>query len=198
MNSSVIFRDFEERDIDFVYRCKNDEKLNSLIVGEWHPFTYEETLKWVNGCMGYHETYKFWAICTNDDEKRIVGWVSLSQIDKVNQSVCYHGIVIADTAYRDGFAWIETYFFILQYVFETLKLNRLYGSSIVGHKQSNIAGELFLFKVEGIQREAVFREGKFYDVRQTSILKREYFENKRNGEYTMRAILKRLRSLRHK
>lgn len=198
MNNSVCFRDFEERDIDFIYRCKNDKKLNNMLVGDWHPFTYAESVKWVHGCMGEHETYKFWAICTNDEDKRIVGWVSLSKIDKVNQSACYHGIVIADPDYRDGFAWIETYCFILQYVFETMGLNRLYGSSIVGHKQSNIAGDLFLFKEEGIQREAVIKEGKFYDVRQTSILKREYFENERNGEYTMRAILKRLKSLRNK
>ena len=198
MINTVCFREFEERDIEFVFKCKNDEKLNSMTVGEYHPFTYEEAENWVHGCTGEHETYKFWAICTNDDEKRIIGWVSLSQIDKFNQSACYHGIVIADTAYRDGFAWIETYSFILQYVFETLKLNRLYGSSIVGHKQSNVASDLFLFKVEGIQREAVVKGGEFYDVRQTSILKREYFENKRNGEYSMRAILKRLKSLRHK
>ena len=59
MEKTVLFRDFEERDIDFVYRCKNDEKLNSMIVGEWHPFTYEEAVKRVHGCMGEHETYKY-------------------------------------------------------------------------------------------------------------------------------------------
>lgn len=195
--NTVCFRDFEERDVEFIYRVKNDEKLNSMIVGEWHPFSYEEAVKWVHGCMGEHETFKFWAICTNNEEKRIIGWVSLSQIDKTNQCACFHGIVIGDSTYRNGFAWIETYCFILEYVFETLGLNRLYGSSIIGHKQSNIAGDLFLFKVEGIQREAVVKEGKFYDVRQTSILKREYFENKRNGEYTTRAILKRLKRIRN-
>ena len=118
MERTVCFRDFEERDIDFIYKCKNDEKLNSMIVGQWHPFTHEEATKWVHGCMGEHETYKFWAIATNDEEKRIVGWVSISNIDKVNQSVCFHGIVIGDPMYRDGFAWIESYLFILEYVFE--------------------------------------------------------------------------------
>ena len=88
MERSVLFRDFEERDIDFIYKWKNDEKLNSLIVGEFKKMSYEEAVNWVHGCMGEHETYKYWAICTNDDEKRIVGWVSLSSIDKVNQSAC--------------------------------------------------------------------------------------------------------------
>lgn len=29
--SRVTFRDLEERDIYFVYRCKNNEKLNALV-----------------------------------------------------------------------------------------------------------------------------------------------------------------------
>lgn len=196
MVNNVSFRDFEERDIDFIFKCKNDEKLNSMIVGDYHPYTYEEATKWVHGCMGEHETFKFWAVCTNDVERKIVGWVSLSNIDKVNESACFHGIVIADKDYRDGFAWIETYSFILKYSFEILRINRLYGSSIVGHKQSNMAGLLFLFKVEGIMREAIVKNGKRYDVRLTSILKNEYFQHKENGDFEFKAILRRLKSLR--
>ena len=196
--NAVVFRDFEERDIDFVYKCKNDEKLNSLIVGQYHPFTYEEAVKWVRGCMGEHDNYKFWAISTNDDEKRIVGWVSLSEIDMVNKSTCFHGVVIGDKEYQDGFAWMEAYLFVLEYTFERMGMNRLYGSSIVGHKQSNLAGDLFLFTLEGIMRQAVYKNGRFYDVRISSVLKEEYFLNKEQGEYELKAILRRLKQLRNK
>ncbi len=91
MINTVCFREFEERDIDFIYRCKNDDKLNSMIVGQYHPFTYEEAAQWVHGCMGEHESYKFWAMCTNDDDKKIIGWISLSNIDYENQKACHHG-----------------------------------------------------------------------------------------------------------
>ena len=195
-HKTVCFREFEERDVDFIYKCKNDEKLNSLVVGQYHPYTYEEAQKWVEGCMGEHDTYKFWAICTNDEEKRIVGWISLSDIDKINQSACFHGIVIADKDYRNGFAWIESYCFILKYTFEHLGLNRLYGSSIIGNKNSNIAGELFLFTIEGILREAVIKDGKRYDVRISSILRAEYLNNQKCGEYNFRAIINRLKRIR--
>lgn len=198
MQQSVLFREFEERDIDYIYKWKNDEKLNSMIVGKFHPFTFEEAKNWVEGCIGNHETYKYWAICTNDNEKRIVGWASISQINKDNQSACYHGIVIADNNYRNGFAWIETYCFILKYTFETLGLNRLYGSSIIGNKQSNMATHLFLFTIEGVLRQAIIKKGKFYDLRLCSILKDEYFRNKENGEYEFKTILKRFRSLMKK
>lgn len=192
MKKRVTFRDFEERDIDFIHKCKNDEKLNSMIVGRFKPFSYEDAVKWVQGCIGEHDTYKFWAICTNDDEQRIVGWVSISNIDKYNQSACFHGIVIGDKNYHDGFAWIESYLFVYKYCFEYLGLNRVYGESVVGHKQSNTVGSLFFAEREGTKREAEFKNGRFYDVYMSALLKKDYFMHKERGDYEMRAILKRL------
>lgn len=99
MENSILFRDFEETDVDFIFKCKNDEALIKHIVGNFRRFTYEEAAKWVRRCMDEHETYKFWAIKTNDDDKRIIGWMSLSEIDRVNRSVCHHGLVLADNEY---------------------------------------------------------------------------------------------------
>lgn len=192
MESTVSFRDFEERDIDFVYKYKNDEKLNSLIVGTWHPFTHEEAEKWVHGCMGEHDTYKFWAVCTNDEEKRIVGWVSLSNIDMVNRSACSHGIVIADPAYRNGLAWIESILFIYEQVFEKMGLHRIYGSCRVDHKLSMQMGVAMFRHTEGIQREAIFDNGKYVDIHMSSLLAREYFEHKNNGDYEVAKVIRRL------
>lgn len=196
MERSVLFRDFEERDIEFIYKWKNDAKLNSLIVGEFKKMSYEEAVNWVHGCMGEHETYKYWAICTNDDEKRIVGWVSLSSIDKVNQSACFHGLVIADKEYQDGMAWIDSYLFIYHYVFEVLNFNRVYGTRLVIHKQTNAMGKIMMSKQEGVLRQAVFQNGRFYDLVVGSVLKSEYFENKERGDYEMRAIIKRIKELK--
>lgn len=197
MEKTILFRDFEERDIDFIYKCKNDEKLNSLVVGSYHPFTYEEAAEWVHGCMGEHETFKFWAICTNDEEKRIVGWTALSEIDRTNQTVNTHSIVIADPDYHDGFSWIETALFLLEYAFENLGLNRVYGTSIVGHPMSNRIGKLLFMQTEGIFRQAIYKNGQYHDLQFDAILKTEYFEHKHAGDYELPKIIKRLRKLRN-
>ena len=196
MHQTVCFRDFEERDIDFIYKCKNDEKLNSMIVGHYHPFTYEEAKKWVEGCMGEHDTYKFWAICTNGEEKRIVGWVSISEIDKINNSVCFYSLVIADPSYKDGFAWIESYLFVYEYVFERLGLNRIYGSHVMGHKQSQAMAIAMFLKQEGILRQAVYKNGRYYDLSSDGILSSEFFEHKQKGDFELRAIIKRIKEAR--
>lgn len=192
MANTVLFRDFEERDIDFIFKCKNDEKLNSMIVGDYHPFTYEEAAQWVHGCMGEHETYKFWAICTNDIERRIVGWVSLSSIDKQNRSAFFHGIVIADESYRDGMAWIESYLFIYEYVFEKLNLNRLCGSNIEKQKASYCMALAMFEQIEGVARQAVIKNGETHNVVYLSILRDEYLLHKAQGDFEQKKIILRL------
>lgn len=196
MEKTVLFRDFEERDIDFIYKCKNDEKLNSMIVGRYKPFSYEDAVNWVRGCMGQHDNYKFWAICTTDETKRIVGWVSIANIDRVNQKACFHGIVIGDKSYRDGFAWIESYLFIYDYCFEVMGLNRVYGESIVGHKDSNNIAQILYAEREGVKKQDVFKNGQFYDVSFGAMLKDNYLAHKAKGEYEMRSIIKRISYLR--
>lgn len=196
MPPTVIFRDFEERDIDFIYRCKNDEKLNSMIVGQWHPFTYEEACDWVHGCMGEHETYKFWAIATNDEEKRIVGWVALSNIDRTINSAETHSVVIGDPEYHDGFSWLESVLHLLRYGFETLHLHRIYGKSLLGHAQSNQIESLLYMTREGVLRDAYYKNNRYYDISLAGILEEEYFFHKEAGDYEMKSIIRHLRQLR--
>lgn len=197
MENTVCFRDFEERDIDFIHKWKNDENLNSMIVGYFKPFTHEDAEKWVHGCMGEHETFKFWAICTSDENKEIIGWASISDIDMNNSSASTHSIVIGNPDYNDGFAWIETVKFMFEYAFERLNLNRLHGVSLVGHPMSNRIGDLMFMAKEGILRQAVFKNGRYYDLLCNAILRDEYFHHKENGDYEMKNIIRRLRKLRH-
>lgn len=191
MVSTVIFRDFEERDIDFVFKCKNDEKLNSMIVGDFHNFTYEEAAKWVHGCMGEHETFKFWAVCMNDEEQRIVGWVSLSQIDNKNSSACHHGIVIGDSNYKDGTALFESMLFSMEYAFDVLNIHRLYGSCLAEHKISPHLLNALGFTLEGKERESVFRFNRYLDVLNYSILRDEYINCKNKGAYEISHAIKK-------
>ena len=191
MESTVLFRDFEERDIDFIYRCKNDDKLNEMIVGQYHPFTYEEAEKWVHGCMGEHETFKFWAVCTNDEDKRIVGWTSLSKIDKDNKSAFFYSIVIGDPKYRKGFAWIEIQQFVINYAFQTLELNRLEYSCLSEHHSSMSIGPVMFFKQEGLFRQAVYKNDRYYDVAYFGLLRDEYLEHYNNGDYDFMSVLER-------
>lgn len=195
MGGTVSFRDFEERDIDFIFKCKNDEKLNSLTVGGFNKMSIEEAASWVHGCMGEHKDYKYWAICSNDDDKRIVGWLSLSKINFYEKTAFFHGIVIGDQTYRDGFAWIESYLFMYEYVFEHLHFNALYGSALETQTSTLIIREVMFCQLIEIKKDAVLRDGKYYDVSYSVINSSNYFKHKEQGDYDILSVLKRMRKL---
>jgi RimJ/RimL family protein N-acetyltransferase len=186
---SICFRDFEERDIDFVLKCKNDDSLNEMIVGTSRKFTFEDAKKWLEGCMGDHETYKFWAVCTNDIEKRIVGWISLSQIDRDNHCACHHGIVIGDKDYRDGTVMFEAMLLSMDYAFNILHLHRLYGSCLSEHKTSPHMLNSLGFNLEGTQKDAVYRNGRYYDVLDYAMLNEEYLRLDKNNVFEIDQLI---------
>lgn len=192
MKQIVSFRTFEEGDVDSFHCWKNDDDLNRMTVGLNRKISRDEVTKWVNSKIPHNPYEVFWAVCTNDEEKRLIGYVSLSKIHYINGSAQFGGIMIGDPKYQGGVAWIQIYQFVLEYVFERLGLNRLGGRALVEHPQTLSMMEALFFEKEGIEREAVFKNGKFRDVQTHALLKRDYFKHKANGEYEFSSILKRI------
>lgn len=198
MERTVFFRTFEEDDIDAIYCWKNDDELNKMTVGLTRKICRDDVAKWVRSKMLHNPYEVYWAICANDETRKIIGYAQLTEIHFINSSANFSGIMIGNKNYHDGFAWIETYLFVMEYAFERLGLNSIHGSSIIGHKDSNAAGDLFLWHKDGVLRQAVFKNGQFYDLKISSLLRDEYFEHKRNGEYDIKSILKRVKQIKRK
>ena len=49
---------------------------------------------------------------------------------------------------------------------------------------------------EGVLRQAVFKNGFFYDLSIAAILKDDYFKHKEAGDFDMLSVIRRLRKLR--
>lgn len=190
--SNICFRTFEERDIDAIYRWKNDDELTRLAVGLSKRVSHDDVAKWVRSKMPHNPYEVFWAVCTNDEAQRIVGYACLTKIHYINSSAHFSGIMIGDSEYHDGITWIEVNKFVLEYVFERLGLNRMYGSAMIEQEQSNTMGRALFLQTEGVERQAVYKNGRFYDVELHSILKDEYFAHKAAGDYDTPKILKRI------
>ena len=192
MKRIISFRTFEESDIDSFYRWRNDEDLTRMTVGLCRRISKEEITKWVISKIPHNPYEVYWAVCTNDEEKRLIGYVSLSSIHYINSSAQFGGILIGDPKYQGGVAWIQIYQFVLEYVFERLGLNRLGGRAITEHPQTLSMMKALFFEKEGVEREAVYKNGRYYDVQTHALLKRDYFAHKNNGEYEFSSILKRI------
>lgn len=191
----MFLRAFEEEDAKLIHQWKNDDELNMLTVGLNKKTCFDEDLEWVKSHMYHHPYSAYWAICSKETGK-MIGWACLTNIHYINSSAETGAIVIGDTEYNDGFAWVETVLFLFEYAFERLGLNRVYGESLLGHKISNLVEDLMFMTREGVFRQAAFKNGRFYDVSYAAILKDEYFAHKVAGDYEMSAVIRRLKKLR--
>lgn len=195
MKNRVCFRPFEERDVNFVYKVKQNMKIQKDVVKDIRNFSYQDAVEWVHGCMATDQRYRFWAICSNDEFQNIVGWCGISSIDPINKKACARGITIANPAYNDGIAWYETYVFLLDYVFDTLKFNRFYTVTFTSNIQTMIFNEeLFLNTREGLMKQSVFKDGEYHDVAIHAILKDEYI-NLRSKGLSVEIFVDRFREL---
>lgn len=188
MGNKVIFRDFELRDIDFIYKAKNDHRVNDTIVGDYSNFSYEDAIQWVKGCMKKDDSYKYWAICTDDVFQNIVGWCGLSNIDYKNRMAYLCSINIYDHKYKDTVTWYETNQFIADYVFNVLNFNRMYATCIEANVFQYQFLKLLPNMLEGTMRKAMCKNGKYYDVAIFGLLKEEYEEYKRKGLFEFSSI----------
>lgn len=177
----IILRDFEERDVDFIYRSKNNRSINQYIVGDFIEYSYDDAVSWVKKCMDSSENYKFWAIAENNDFQSIIGWCGISNIDKKNNNALFHGITINNPIYQDSTAYSEACLFVLEYVFEKLSLNRLYTSCLKTEKFSTLFIESIFPAREGVLRDAFFKDGQYYDLLLYGILRNEYYDAKTKG-----------------
>lgn len=193
MEKTVYFRAFEETDSELIYKWMNDDYLKKLSTGLNRRMCKEEALDWVKARMRHNDYRVFWAICAKDSNK-MIGYASLTDIHYINRSANFSGVVIGDNDYRDGLAWIETYLFIYEYVFERLNLNRLYGCAIDEHESTLLIRSVMFHTKEGVMREAAYKNGRYYDVSLSSILRDEYFKHKNVGDYEMSEVLKRMRN----
>ena len=195
MEKTVMFRTFEESDVESIYKWLNDDNLTKMSVGLSRRISYEEAENWVKSRKNHNPYQVFWAICPINEPEKIIGYACLTDIHYINSSANFSGIVIGDTNYNDGLAWIETYLFIYEYVFDRLNLNKLYGHAIMGHRSSNIIAEATYQKQEGLLREAVYKNGRFYDLASYGILKKEYLEHKEAGDFEIMKIIRHIGKL---
>ncbi len=195
MGNTVSFRNFELRDVDFVYKAKNDNRVNETIVGDCKKFSYEDAVKWVNGCINPSNDYKYWAVCTNDEFENIIGWCGISNIDSVNHSAYFRTMVIYHPKYRDTIAWYETWNYVLDYVFNNLNFNRIYATCVETNKFHTFSFKLFPECFEGVLKQALFKNGQYVDVSVYGISKTQYELYKREGLLELSSIQARMKKL---
>ena len=168
-----------------MYRLREIDKEDMTIINSWRsskelidhlgaPFRYinkEVDFKWFENYMQNRGTNIRCSIL--NEEEQVLGLVSLTNIDRMNQTAVFH-IMIGDSTHRDkgigSYATNE----ILRHAFYDMNLNRVELTVLESNNRAIALYEKLGFKKEGIKREAVYKNGEFVNMILMAILKSEY------------------------
>ena len=166
-----------------------DEHLNMVM--EWRMLPYitkymntdpkldiEQQRNWYNKIEN-DDSQIHWVIYFNN---KPIGVINLTDIDNKNKH-CSWGYYVADKTSRSLELAINLEWNLYDYVFDRLDFNRLYNETFAENKQVVKLHLLCGSKQEGVMRQHIRKNDKYYDVVVSSILKDEWLELRKNKEY---------------
>jgi RimJ/RimL family protein N-acetyltransferase len=117
---------------------------------------------------------------------RLVGTCAFSQLDGENGSALYHITIGEKDVWGRGYG-TEATRLMLDHAFETLGLHRVALSVFEFNSRAIRSYRRCGFQLEGRAREAIWREGRWWDEISMSVLEPDWAADRRNGAELKRA-----------
>lgn len=188
---TIYLRMLEPSDYELTYLWHNDYNIQKLTCGPLRIVSKEIERNWVLAKSSNNREELYLAICMNDTDK-MVGYVSLNNFNYLYRSCSWSGIVIGDKNAHSGFEYIEAGVLLIAYVFDQLNMNRLTASVIEKHITSNAGLQALTLSIEGIAKEAVYKDGQYFDRVDLALLRSEYINHKLKGDYETFSVMSRM------
>lgn len=167
----IYLRAMEYTDMECFKDMLNDPDISSNVVGWSFPVSDVEQNNWFEQAVKDQKNKRFTIVMK--ESNKAVGMVTLTNIDWHNRSAT-HGIKLHPSCpKRQGIA-TDAVMTLMQYAFEEVNLNRLNGSWITYNLASKKLYEKCGWYVEGIKKQAIYRNGEYHDLAISGILKSEY------------------------
>jgi len=167
---NLILRKPTQTDVEELFVLKNNEKAAFLLGGVFHQYTKEDISRWIDFHNGNKEELLF--VIFDKVEGRLIGHAGFYKIDQIARKAEY-GILIADDNSRGkGFGTLCTNMMI-DYAFNTIGMNKVTAEVLDENKASAAMFKKCGFRVDGVLRDDIYKNGRYYDVFSMSILKKD-------------------------
>ena len=108
------------------------------------------------------------------EDKVLIGVISLNNIDFLNRT-CHTGVIIGIKKYRKIFCYLEAYTLLLKHAFEQLNMNKI-SDETLSKDVTDFLIKTVGFKMEGIRRREIYKNGKYVDLYLIGLLKEEFYK----------------------
>lgn len=173
VGEKLILRAIEEKDLEILRDFINDPEIEKYGAGYSFPVSTQNQKQWYMNFLNNKSEIR---VMIELKSGETVGTCSLTNIDWKNRCAFLGGIkIINKPELRGTGIGFETISIFMNYCFNELQLNRLEGSII----EYNVASrKLFIekcgWKIEGVQRKKIYRNGRYHDNLIVAILKEDF------------------------
>ena len=165
-------REINRDDIQTINEWRNVHELIDCLGANFRYINQEVDLKWFDEYMKNRANTVRCAIC---EEDQLVGMVALTDINHINGDGLLH-IMIGNANYQGKgigyFAIVE----MLKHAFLNLNLHRIELQVLESNKRAQSLYNKAGFKMEGIRRDSVYKNGYYQNLYIMSILREEFDE----------------------
>lgn len=171
----IVLRPLEPRDLPALQRQKNDPRVGDLLGG----FTTGYAAKDLDGWLEFHRTRSDEALfaIASATEDACLGHVGLYRLDHRARTGEF-AIMLGEVDWwgrgvgRKATAWM------IDYGFEMLNLNRIELTVLESNPRAQGLYEKLGFVVEGVRRQAQYKQGRYLDVTVMGLLRSEWLEGR--------------------
>lgn len=170
----IRLRASERTDLPLFVKWLNDPEVIQYL-SLFHPLSLAAEEQWFEAMLKKHPAEQVLVIEMRQGEESWLplGNCSFMDLDWRNRSAEF-GIFIGEKSYWSRGYGSEATRLMLQYGFGTLNLHRIWLRVFANNRRAIRAYEKAGYQQEGIQRQALFQEGRYIDVLVMSILRPEW------------------------
>ncbi len=172
----VKIRNLTRADIPMLVKWKNDPEIADLVRGGPINTTFEAENRRYNRGLDEHSTIR---LIIETLWGKPIGFISVSDIDKDNHKAQI-GMLIGEKDFWDRGYGSDSLVTLLDHLFGQQGFNRIGLEVFEYNLRAKKVYEKIGFEVEGVQRQGLYRNGRYYDIFLMGILRENYLENRQS------------------
>lgn len=169
----IVLREYRKDDIEKQWKIMNEEEFKKNAASRIpYPFTYNDIEEDFNKISGYKNSYDF--AIESIDEGKYIGECGVKSVDWKNSKTEIY-IFLGNDYVGKGYGTDSMKVF-LNFIFNEMNLHKVKLTVFSFNTRAIKCYENVGFKVEGILRSELYKDGKYHDLVVMGILKEEYIE----------------------
>ncbi|NFH91443.1 GNAT family N-acetyltransferase [Clostridium botulinum] len=166
----VILRAIEKNDMEFLQDMINDPAIENMTIGGAFPVSFDRQVRWFES----YDQQKELRCMIDIKDGATIGMIMLTDIDWKNRTAVLGQKTKAKHEERKDGDIIDAMMGFLNYAFNELNLNCIYGTVLEYNMLSRKLAAKCGLKEEGILRQRIFKRGKYHNIIANSVIKQEF------------------------